>query len=150
MNQVEEELQKEVQDLKEKRIEDRDRYKVVKETIVWTTIMTIFKKLNGKFYALHEICKILYLAVNNIQSDSRVVNPIYQKWISTIEKLKTIELCSRVDPSAPINAMPTAKLVRSLRDFTILLEHIEARWLELKGDFKNHKDIVVPPLLKED
>ena len=67
-----------------------------------------------------------------------------------MDKLKTIKLCARVDPNAPINAMPTTKLVRSLRDFTIFPEHIEARWLELKGDFENHKDIVVPPLLKED
>ena len=64
--------------------------------------------------------------------------------------MKTGELCARMDPNAPVNAIPTTKLVRSLRDFTILLEHIEARWLELKGDFENHKDIVVPPLLKED
>ena len=112
--------------------------------------MTIFEKLNAKLYALHEVCKILYLVVNNIHSDSRVVKPMYQKWISRIDKLKTIELCARVDPNALVNAMPTAKLVRSLRDFTILLEHIEARWLELKGDFESHKDIVVPPLLKED
>ena len=55
-----------------------------------------------------------------------------------------------MDPSALVNAMPTAKLVRSLREFTILPDHIEARWLELKGDFENHKDIVVPPLLKDD
>ena len=75
---------------------------------------------------------------------------MYQKWINRIAKLKTIELCARVDPSAPMNAMPTAKLVGSLRDFTIFPEHIETRWLELKGDFENHKDIVVPPLLKDD
>ena len=112
--------------------------------------MTIFEKFNAKLYALYEVCKILYLAVNNIQSDSRVVKPMYQKWINRIDKLKTIEFCAKVDPSAPINAMPTAKLVRSLRYFTIFPEHIEARWLELKGDFENHKDIVVPPMLKED
>ena len=75
---------------------------------------------------------------------------MYQKWISRIDKLKTIELCARVDPNAQVNAMSTAKLERSLREFTIFPEHIEARWLELKGDFENHKDIVVPPLLKND
>ena len=147
-NKAKEELQEEFKDLKEKRIEERNRYEVAKETIVQTTIMIIFEKLNAKLYALHEVCKILYLAVNNIQSDSRVVKPTYQKWISRIDKLKTIELCARVDPNALVNAMPIAKLVRSLRDFTILPKHIEARWLELKGDFENHKDIVVPPLLK--
>ena len=40
-----------------------------------------------------------------------------------------------MDPDALVNAMPTTKLVRSLRDFIVLLKHIEARWLELKGDF---------------
>ena len=112
--------------------------------------MTIFEKLNAKLYTLHEVCKILYLAVNNILSDSRVIKPTYQKWINRIDKLKTIELCARVDPNALMNAMPTTKLVRSLRDFIIFLVQIEARWLELKGDFENHKDIVVPPLLKND
>ena len=69
---------------------------------------------------------------------------MYQKWIRRIDKLKTIELCARVDPSAPVNAMPTTKLVRSLRDLTILPEHNEARWLELKGYFENREDIMVP------
>ena len=59
-------MQKEVEDLKEKRIEDKDRYEAAKETIAQTIIMTIFEKLNAKLYALHEVCKILYLAVNNI------------------------------------------------------------------------------------
>ena len=40
---------------------------------------------------------------------------MYQKWINMIDKLKTIELCARVDPSAPIDAMTTTQLVRSLR-----------------------------------
>ena len=75
---------------------------------------------------------------------------MYQKWINMIDKLKTIELCAKVDPSAPINLVPTTKLVMSLMDFIVFLEHIEARWLKLKGDFENHKNIVVPPLLKED
>ena len=55
-----------------------------------------------------------------------------------------------MDPNALASAIPIAKLVRSLRDYTILLEHVEARWIELKGDFENFKDIVVPPLLKDD
>ena len=75
---------------------------------------------------------------------------MYQKWINRIDKLKTIELCAIVDPSAPANTIPIAKFVRSLRDLIIFSKHIEARWLELKGDSKNHKDIVVPPFLKED
>ena len=110
--------------------------------------MTIFEKLNAKLYSSHEACKILYLAVNNVHNDSRVVKPTYQKWISRMDKLKSIELCARVDPTAPVNAIATAKLVRSLRDFTIFLEQIEARLFELKGDFEGHKDIVVPPILK--
>ena len=110
--------------------------------------MTIFEKLNAKLYALHEACQILYLAVNNVHNDRRVVKPTYQKWISRMDKMKSIELCARVDPTALVNAIPTARLVRSLRDFTIFPEHIEARWFELKGDFEGHKDIVVPPLLK--
>ena len=89
--------------------------------------MTIFEKLNAKLYALHEVCKILYLAINNIQSDSKVVKAMYQKWISRIHKLKTIELCARVDPNAPVNAMPIAKFVWPLRDSTIYSKHIEAR-----------------------
>ena len=67
-----------------------------------------------------------------------------------MDKLKSIELCARVDPNALVNAIPTAKLVWSMRDFTILLEHIEAWWFELKGDFEDNKDIVVLPLLKDD
>ena len=65
-----------------------------------------------------------------------------------MDKLKSIEWCARVDPIALVNAIPTARVVRSLRDFTIFSKHIEARWFELKGDFEGHKDIVVPPLLK--
>ena len=42
----------------------------------------------------------MYLAINNVQSDSKVVMPTYQKWISRIDKLKSIELCARVDPTA--------------------------------------------------
>ena len=55
-----------------------------------------------------------------------------------------------MDPNALENAIPTTRLVKSARDFTIFPKHIEARWIELKGDFKNFKDTVVPPLLKDD
>ena len=55
-----------------------------------------------------------------------------------------------MDPTTLVNAIPTTRLVISLRDFTIFPEHIEARWIELKGDFENFKDTMVPPLYKDD
>ena len=67
-----------------------------------------------------------------------------------MDKLKQIEIFVRVDPNALASAIPTTTLVKSLKDFTILLEHVEARWIELKGDFENFKDTLVPPLLKND
>ena len=47
-------------------INERDKYESAKETIVRTTIMTIFEKVNAKVYELHEVCKILYSAINNV------------------------------------------------------------------------------------
>ena len=47
-------------------ITSRDKYENTKEAIVRTKIMTIFEKLNAKLYALHEACKILYLAIDNV------------------------------------------------------------------------------------
>lgn len=90
------------------------------------------------------------MAMNNMENDGRVVKPTYQKWINRVDILKKIELCARVDSIAPTNAITTAKLVKSLKDFTILPDHIEARWIDLKGDFENYKDTVVPPLVNED
>ena len=58
--------------------------------------------------------------MNNMGNDSKVVKPTYHKWIITMDKLKKIELYAKLDPNVPTNAIPTAKLVRSLRDFTIL------------------------------
>ena len=77
-------------DLKEKRIEERNRYEATKETIVKTAVMTIFEKLNAKLYALHEAWNFLYLVVNNVHNDSKVAKPTYQKWISRMDKLKSI------------------------------------------------------------
>ena len=56
---------KEVKELKEKRVQERNKYEVAKEIIMRISIMTIFEKLNSKLYALHEVRKILYLVVNN-------------------------------------------------------------------------------------
>ena len=67
-----------------------------------------------------------------------------------MDKLKKIEFCAKVDPNASINAIAIAKLVNSLMDFIILPEHIEPRWIELKGDFEKFKDTMLLPLLKDD
>ena len=52
-----------------------------------------------------------------------------------------------MDPIAPPDALPTARLVRSLKDFQIFSDDMEAKWTELKGNFETFADSVVPPLL---
>lgn len=73
--------------------------------------MSIFERINKKLYGLHENCKVLYQDISNMEKDGNVVKTTYQKWITQVDKLKQIELCARVDPNAPKNAIPTAKLV---------------------------------------
>lgn len=82
-----------------------------------------------------------------MQKDGEVVKPTYQKWITWVDKLKKIELCARVNPNVPPNAIPTTRLVKSLKDFQILPDDMEAKWTELKGNFETFANFIVPLLL---
>ena len=117
--------------------EDKNNYDNDRKIIVRTSIMIVYEKINAKIFGLHEICKILYLAVSNMENDKNVVNPTYQKWFSRMDQLKKIGLCARVDPNSPSSTIPTTKLFKSLTYFSIFLEHVEDKWIELKGELEN-------------
>ena len=55
----------------------------------------------------------------------------------------------KVDPNSPPNAMPTSKIVYSLKKLLSLSDYIENK-MELKDSLENFKDTLVPPILKED
>lgn len=84
-----------------------------------------------------------------MRRDGEVVKPTYQKWISQEDKLKQTELCARVDPNAPHNAISNTKLVKSLKDFQIFPDDIEAKWIQLRGNFETFVDSIVPLLIND-
>ena len=61
--------------------------------------------------------------------------------------MKYVELCAKIDPNASYNSMPTAKLVKSLKKFSIFPEHIESWLIELKNELETYQDTLVPTLL---
>lgn len=85
---------------------DKTSFDFNKEIIVQTTLMYLHEKINSRMFRLHQVCKLLYLAIIKMEDDRKLVKPTYQKWVSIIEKMKQIELCVRVNPNAPLDTMP--------------------------------------------
>ena len=100
-------------------------------------LLMLHETINAKLLNLYEACKILYLAISKMEDDRMLVKPTYQKWINRVQKMK-VELCARKDPNASQNAMPTTKIVKSLKNFSNLPDHIENRLMELKDAIESY------------
>ena len=66
-----------------------------------------------------------------------------------MEKIKKIELCVRIDPNPPSNAMKTVKVVKSLKGFSILPNYFENKMVELIDLVEGFQDNLVPHILDE-
>lgn len=141
-------LIKEVIDLKMQLESSQDTHDYNRETIVRNALVTLHEKIDMKLFNLYEAYKILYLAINKMEDDRTLVKPTYQKWIAQVQKMKKVELFARIYPNASLNAMPTAKIVKYLNNFSIFPEHIVNRLMELKDSIESYQDTLVPPFLE--
>ena len=64
--------------------------------------------------------------------------------------MKHVELCVRIDPYAPANAMSTIKIVKLLKNFLVLPNYIEGKMLKLKDNLEGFQHTLVPLVLKDD